>query len=180
VAEESGLRKAVAEEGGGRGKRVEESGWGGDTPGMPAPRIRCVGAVIHDADQKLLLIRRGHPPGEGLWSLPGGRVEPGESDHAAVIREIGEETGLRIVPGALLGSVERPGPNGTVFDIRDYECVVTGGELAAGDDAADVRWVSPGALARMAVTPGLVDALTEWNVLPGRSSQRDSGLDRPG
>ncbi|MGE5290595.1 MAG: NUDIX hydrolase [Micromonosporaceae bacterium] len=147
----------------------------GDTPGVPQRRIPCVGAVIHDAEGKLLLIRRGHPPGEGLWSLPGGRVEPGETDHAAVIREISEETGLRIVPGALLGSVERPGPDGSVFDIRDYEATVTGGDLVPGDDASDARWVGPEGLRSLSVTPGLADALAAWNVLPGQRRGRRAG-----
>ena len=140
---------------------------------MPARRIRCVGAVIHDAEGRLLLIRRGHPPGEGLWSLPGGRVEPDENDHEAVIREIREETGLWIAPGALLGSVERPGPDGSVFDIRDYEAAVTGGDLVPGDDASDARWVGPEDMRSLSVTPGLAEALSAWNVLPGeRRGQR--------
>jgi len=95
-------------------------------------------------------------------------------DHAAVIREIGEETGLTVVPGALLGAVERPGPAGAVFDIRDYEAAATGGELAAGDDAADVRWVSPAGLAALPLTPGLTEALTAWRILPGQPGQRDA------
>jgi 8-oxo-dGTP diphosphatase len=130
-------------------------------------RIRCVGAVIRDGRGRLLLIRRGHPPGEGLWSLPGGRVEAGESDQDAVIREVGEETGLSIVPGAFLGAVEQPAPDGAVFDIRDYEAVATGGQLAAGDDAADAAWVTPAGLASLPITPGLAEALAAWHVLPG-------------
>jgi 8-oxo-dGTP diphosphatase len=140
-----------------------------------ARHIRCVGAVIRDRDGRLLLIRRGHPPGEGLWSLPGGRVEAGESDHAAVIREIAEETGLVVVPGVFLGAVERPGPGGAVFDIRDYEAALTGGELIAGDDAADVRWVSPAGLAALPVTAGLAKALTAWRVLPGDAGRPHTG-----
>jgi 8-oxo-dGTP diphosphatase len=128
--------------------------------------------VIHDARGRLLLIRRGHPPGEGLWSLPGGRVEPDESDHAAVIREIGEETGLRIAPGECLGSVERPGPGGSVFDIHDYEATVIGGRLTPGDDASDARWVGPGAFGSLTLTPGLTDALHAWNALPGQRRGR--------
>ena len=58
-------------------------------------RIPCVGAIIKDPAGRLLLIKRGHAPQAGRWSLPGGRVEPGESDEQAVIREIREETGLR-------------------------------------------------------------------------------------
>lgn len=134
---------------------------------MRAVHIRCVGAVIRDADGRILLIRRGHAPGAGLWSLPGGRVEPGESDHAAVVREVSEETGLTVTPGAFLGAVQRPAPGGAVLDIRDYEAAVTGGALAAGDDAADVRWVSCCGLTQLPLTTGLVEALAAWHVLPG-------------
>ena len=62
-----------------------------------------MGAVVGDGQGRLLLIRRGHPPGEGLWSLPGGRVETGESDAAAVARELREETGLSVEIGELIG-----------------------------------------------------------------------------
>lgn len=131
-----------------------------------APRaIPCVGAVIKDAAGRLLLVRRGHPPGAGLWSLPGGRVETGETDHEAVIREVREETGLSVEAGALIGSVTRPAPDGAAFEIRDYEASVTGGKLAAGDDAADARWVSPGELSGLPLTAGLVAALSGWGVL---------------
>src|SRR3954454_8406121 len=72
------------------------------------PLVPCVGAVVHDGDGRLLLIRRGHAPHEGLWSLPGGRVEPGESAEAAVVREVLEETGLRVRAGAPVGRVRIP------------------------------------------------------------------------
>jgi ADP-ribose pyrophosphatase YjhB (NUDIX family) len=137
---------------------------------MAVQRIACVGAVIKDEAGRLLLIRRGHEPAAGLWSIPGGRIEPGESDASALVREVLEETGLTVVPGRLLGEVERPGLAGAVLDIRDYLAVVTGGELAAGDDAADARWAAPAELARMeargALTSGLTEALTCWGVLP--------------
>ncbi|MCW2886686.1 MAG: 8-oxo-dGTP diphosphatase [Streptosporangiaceae bacterium] len=128
--------------------------------------MRCVGAVVHDRAGRLLVIRRGHPPGEGLWSLPGGRVEPGETDAAAVVRELREETGLDVVPGALIGSVTRPGPAGVRYDIHDYAATVTGGVPHAGDDAAEVQWVTEPELRALPTTPGLVEALTDWNVLP--------------
>lgn len=124
-----------------------------------------MGAVIKDAAGRLLLIRRGHSPGEGLWSLPGGRVEPGESDHDAVAREVWEETGLSVVPGRLIGSVTRPGLDGAAFVIRDYAASVTGGDLAAGDDAADARWVSPGEISALPLTTGLAATLSGWGVL---------------
>ena len=132
---------------------------------MTGRRIPCVGAIINDHRGRLLLIQRGHEPDAGLWSLPGGRVEPGETDEQAVVREIREETGLSVVCDRLVGSVERPGREGAVVNIRDYSVTVTGGELAAGDDAADARWVTVGDLASLPVTGGLIEALTAWGVL---------------
>lgn len=129
-------------------------------------RQRCVGAVVTDGTGRLLLVRRGHPPGEGLWSVPGGRVEPGETDAAAVAREVMEETGLAVTAGALLGSVVRDGVPGVVYDIFDYAAQVTGGDLRAGDDAADARWVAVRDLTTLPLTPGLLAALTEWGALP--------------
>jgi 8-oxo-dGTP diphosphatase len=127
--------------------------------------IRCVGAIVTDAGGRLLLIQRGHEPEAGRWSLPGGRVKPGESDADAVAREVREETGLVVVPGRLIGSVERPGPAGTVYHIHDYAAAVTGGRLAAGDDAADARWIGQAELAGLVLTTGLAEALTGWGVL---------------
>jgi ADP-ribose pyrophosphatase YjhB (NUDIX family) len=143
-----------------RGARRESAGHPGDM------RVRCVGAIVHDAEGRLLIIRRGRPPGKGLWSLPGGRVEPGESDAEAVVRELSEETGLRVEPGHLIGSVVRPGPDGVTYDIHDYAATVTGGELAAGDDAAEARWTTPAELRRLPTTDGLLEVLTGWGVLP--------------
>ena len=131
--------------------------------------IPCVGAVIKDDQGRLLLIKRGHEPGAGLWSLPGGRIEPGETDAQALVREMREETGLAVEAGPLLGSVWRAAPGGHVLDIRDYTATITGGTLRAGDDAADARWVAVSELPRLPITEGLVEALTSWGVLrPGR------------
>lgn len=137
---------------------------------MAVRRIPCVGAVIKDDAGRLLLIKRGHEPAAGLWSIPGGRIEAGESDAAALVREVREETGLEVAAGRLLGAVQRPGLAGAVVDIRDYLAEVTGGELAAGDDAADARWVPAAQLALMdargELTSGLTQALAAWGVLP--------------
>ena len=128
------------------------------------PSIPCVGAIITDRAGRLLLIRRGHAPEAGRWSLPGGRVEPGETDQQAVVREVREETGLSVVCGELVGEVTRPWRDGRSLEIRDYAATVTGGELAAGDDAADARWAAREELGRLPLTSGLLAALSEWGV----------------
>jgi 8-oxo-dGTP diphosphatase len=127
--------------------------------------IPCVGAVIQDAAGRLLLIKRGHAPGTGLWSLPGGRIEPGETDAQALVREMQEETGLLVEAGALIGAVRRAAGNGRVFDIRDYAATVIGGTLQAGDDAAEARWVAAAELSALPITDGLLETLTCWGVL---------------
>ncbi len=146
-------------------RRLSRPALAGNTGRVPALRVPCVGAIIKDEAGRLLLIQRGHEPEAGRWSLPGGRIEPGESDEQAVVRETQEETGLRVTCGALVGSVERPGLGGAVVDIRDYAATVTGGTLAAGDDAADARWVKQADLAGLPLTSGLVETLGAWGVL---------------
>lgn len=121
---------------------------------------------MFDDAGRLLLIRRAHDPGQGLWSVPGGRVEAGETDHHAVIREVAEETGLVVEAIRLLGNVQRGAPDGAVFDIYDYHCQVAGGTLAAGDDAAETRWCDAHTLPTLPLVPGLRAALTHWHALP--------------
>jgi 8-oxo-dGTP diphosphatase len=136
-------------------------------PATPT-RIPCVGAVIRDESGRLLMILRGHDPGRGLWSIPGGRIEPGETAERAVVREVKEETGLTVTCGPLLGAAELPGLGGAVVDIRDYRAYLVAGsaDLTAGDDAADARWISDAEAAAMdergEVTQGLLVALRAW------------------
>ena len=132
---------------------------------MSGSVIPCVGAVIKDDRGRLLLIKRGHAPGAGLWSLPGGRIEPGETDAEALVREMCEETGLVVEVGQLIGTVRRPAQDGDALDIRDYAATVTGGTLRPGDDAADARWVETTDLRSLAITAGLIEALISWGVL---------------
>jgi 8-oxo-dGTP diphosphatase len=127
--------------------------------------IPCVGAIVTDERGRLLMIQRGHDPDAGLWSIPGGRVEPGETDEQALVREMLEETNLQVEVGKVVGSVQREVPGGAVIDIRDYAATVIGGTLRPGDDAAAARWVTAGELAQLEVTGGLIEALTEWGVL---------------
>ena len=86
-----------------------------------------MGAVIKDGAGRLLLIKRGHEPEAGRWSLPGGRIEPGESDEQALVREIGEETGLTVTVGRL-----RPCP------VLDYKFVALGHNTIRGAAGAAV------------------------------------------
>lgn len=135
----------------------------------PEPRhVRAVGAIIRDGEGRLLLVQRGHAPAKGLWTIPGGKVEPGETDAEALTREIAEETGLAITVGALAGSVQRPGVPGTVYEIFDYDATLVdaSSQAHAADDAADLRWVFPAELATLPLTDGLVEALAAWGRLP--------------
>lgn len=129
-------------------------------------QIRAVGAVVLDGAGQLLLIRRARPPAAGTWSLPGGRVEAGETDQDALTREVAEETGLRVAVGALVGTVERTAGPGATYVIRDYACTVLGGSLAPGDDAAEARWCKPAEVRALATSPQLVETLEKWGVLP--------------
>lgn len=129
--------------------------------------VACVGAVVHDTAGRLLLIQRGHDPHRGRWTLPGGRVEEGETLEEAVVREIREETGLDVRVGAVVGRVLIPRGE-LAFDVVDFACglVDPTAEPVAGDDAADVRFVDATALQDLLCTPRLVDTLREWGQLP--------------
>ena len=137
-------------------------------PATAKRRIPCVGALVHDDQGRLLVVRRAREPAAGRWSVPGGRLEADESDEQAVAREVLEETGLHVVVGLRVGTVQRPGPGATIYDIRDYACAlaVTTSPVA-GDDAAEVRWVSRRELKELELADGLWDALAEWGMLPG-------------
>jgi 8-oxo-dGTP diphosphatase len=135
--------------------------------GMDARRVDCVGALVYDAEHRLLVVRRANEPGRGLWAIPGGRVEPGEDDSTAVAREVAEETGLAVEVGELVGEVERQGPAGQLYVIRDYEATAVGGTLTAGDDAADAKFVTRSEFLTLPTTTLLVSTLEQWNALPG-------------
>jgi mutator protein MutT len=124
----------------------------------------CVGAVAID-DGRLLLVRRGHGPGAGEWSIPGGRVEDGETLAEAVVRELAEETGVEGVCDRLLGWVERIG-HGYHFVILDFVVTtLSAGQLRAGDDAAEACWVPLEQVAEMRLVDGLAEFLHEHGIL---------------
>jgi len=151
--------------------------------------IPAVAAVIVE-DDRILLIKRGKEPSKGKWSVPGGSVEPGETLEEAVEREVYEETGLEIEIGDVAGvyglRIERPTPNGQHptskgdeiktgeevsvayhYRITDFFAVVTGGTLAAGDDADDARWVPLEEVDEYELTEYLLERLAEMGVLDG-------------
>ncbi len=101
-----------------------------------------------------------------MWSVPGGRVEPGESAVQAVRRELREETGLDVAVGELIGTVERAGLGDDRYVIADYDATVVAGSLVAGDDAAEAGWFPVEEVLRLPTAPGLVASLQEWGRLP--------------
>jgi len=117
-----------------------------------------VGAIVFDDAGRVLLVERGRPPGAGLWSIPGGRLEPRETLAQAVAREVREETGLIVEVGGLACVVERMGDD-YHFVLLDYFARITGGTLAAASDARDARFVALDDVAALPTTDGLVDVL---------------------
>jgi ADP-ribose pyrophosphatase YjhB (NUDIX family) len=124
----------------------------------------CVGAVAV-LDGRLLLVQRATEPGAGRWSVPGGRVEAGETLAEAVVRELAEETALEGVCGSLVGWVERVDDEHH-YVILDFEVTVLGpDEPRAGDDAMDARWVPLEDVAEWLLVDGLAEFLHEHGIL---------------
>ena len=124
---------------------------------FPERPIVGVGAVVLNAAGDVLLAKRAHEPLKGEWSLPGGGVELGEPLEDAVAREVLEETGIVVQVGPVIEVLDRieRSADGRVeyhFVIIDYLCRATGGLLASGSDADDVRWVPPGRVADYRIT----------------------------
>lgn len=120
----------------------------------PHPTV-AVGGVVLDDDRRLLVVRRGRPPAAGRWTVPGGRVEPGEGVTEAVAREVAEETGLDVEVGPFAWWLERRDDDHH-YVILDFFARPVGGTLRPGDDADDVRWATRSELEALALTPGLL------------------------
>lgn len=124
----------------------------------------CVGAIAV-AEDRLLLVRRGRGPGAGVWSVPGGRVEVGETLAEAVIRELAEETALEGVCDELVGWVERMGDHHYV--ILDFAVtILEPGRPRPGDDAVEAEWVPLEEVAHRRLADGLAEFLHEHGIVP--------------
>jgi ADP-ribose pyrophosphatase YjhB (NUDIX family) len=133
----------------------------------PARPIVAVGAVIltgEGADQSVVIARRGREPHAGVWSLPGGAVELGETLAEAVAREACEETGLVVTPVDVVGIFDEivRDADGRVryhYVIVDYLCRATGGVLGAADDADEVVAVPVSEVDARGLSPRVLTAI---------------------
>lgn len=111
---------------------------------MPEHPVPGVGVAVVE-DGRILLVRRGRGAGAGLWAVPGGRVEWGETLEEAAVREVREETGLEVRLGPVVWTGESIGPGEPPewhFTLVDFVGFRVSGEPVAADDAADVRWAT--------------------------------------
>jgi 8-oxo-dGTP diphosphatase len=134
---------------------------------LERPEVAVGGIVIDDG--RLLLVERGRGSAVGTWSIPGGRVERGETLAAAVEREVAEETGLSVRCGAFVGWVERISGD-YHYVIMDFMATLVGSaaHAVAGDDAAALAWVPlEDVAAYPGLVPGLAAFLSEHGVLDG-------------
>jgi ADP-ribose pyrophosphatase YjhB (NUDIX family) len=124
------------------------------------PRVGVGAVVLHEG--RVLLVRRGRPPGVGRWSLPGGLVDLGESTEAAACREVEEECGITVRLAGIAGVVDRiirdeAGRVRYHYVLVDYLAYADSDAATAGTDATDTRWIGVEQLHELEVTEGLVD-----------------------
>ena len=123
------------------------------------PQLAVSGVIFRDG--KVLLVRRARSPGKGFYSLPGGRVEFGESLHTALHREVDEETGLRIEILGLAGwrEVLPTGPGAGHYMIMSFAARWASREVVLNDEHDDFKWLAPEAIGDLKVTGGLHEVL---------------------
>ena len=133
-----------------------------------SPRVAVGGVVIKE--DRVLLVRRGKPPSEGEWAIPGGSVELGETLQEAVRREILEETGISIRVGEpihIFDDVRRDEAGHIRFHyvILDFSGEFLSGELRAADDAKDARWVSPAEFSQLNINSNTIKLMKKLRFL---------------
>jgi 8-oxo-dGTP diphosphatase len=129
----------------------------------PSHPLLGVGAIVFKGDS-ILMVERAGKPLKGYWSLPGGLVETGETLEEAVRRETLEETGLHVRPVEQFEIFERimrdaEGRAEYHYVLADYICKVTGGTLAAADDANRAAWIGRGDLPGLPITEGTLEVI---------------------
>jgi ADP-ribose pyrophosphatase YjhB (NUDIX family) len=132
---------------------------------FPEHPLVGVGAVIIE-DDRVVLVKRLHPPMQDQWSIPGGVLELGETVREAAIREAREETGLIVEPGELLGVYDRilRSPEQRVqyhYVLIDFLCRRVAGDLAAATDAAEVRWFAREDLPRLRLAADTLEVIAK-------------------
>jgi ADP-ribose pyrophosphatase YjhB (NUDIX family) len=134
--------------------------------------VPAASAVILDPHRRVLLVRRAQDPQRGRWSVPGGRVEPGETPEQAAAREVLEETGLTVEVGRPLWMARVPAGTGREYAIHGFAAEIPGDverrtrTPTPGDDVDDARWVAPDDLRRMRLTRHLADRLRRAGAIP--------------
>lgn len=146
------------------------------------PRIG-VGAVVF-REGRVLLVRRGGPPAQGLWAIPGGGLELGETLRQGAEREIFEETGIAIRAGdqVFTGETMDLDADGRIrfhYVIIDFAAEYLSGEVNGSDDASEARWVTPAELAGLPATKTTLKLLRELGFLPS-AAEAGSGDARKG
>ena len=123
------------------------------------PQLAVSAAIFRDGN--VLLVRRARSPAKGFYSLPGGRVEFGESLHAALQREVDEETGLRIEIAGLAGwhEVLPATAGGGHYLIMSFAARWTANDVVLNDELDDFKWLAPDGLGDLKLTGGLVEVI---------------------
>ena len=127
---------------------------------MNLPKI-AVGCVIFDSDMKVLLVKRKHPPNQGSWAVPGGKVNFGELIEGALKREMREEISVEVRPKELMAIVEII-KEGFHYVILDFVCEITNGEVKAGSDAEDARFFSTNEMKKISISPTTLEMIEKY------------------
>ena len=136
---------------------------------VPPSHLQLAVSAAIFRDGKILLVRRAGAPARGFYSLPGGRVEFGESLHAALHREVAEETALKIEIIGLAGWREvlpGTGGGGGHYLIMSFAARWSSGEPVLNEELDDFRWLAPDALGDLNLTAGLPEVIrSAWGLL---------------